>query len=126
MYRPAAVTRRRNPLGAFLLPPSAFFIRFNFPFWRLVFLVAGILQENKGMENGPERKVEGKREEKMRFCVTGATGYIGSWLVNTLLQRGYMVHATLRDPGLSLFFIILLFIYFNLIFWVAKCLENKK
>lgn len=61
-------------------------------------MVAGILQENKGMENGPERKVEGKREEKMRFCVTGATGYIGSWLVNTLLQRGYMVHATLRDP----------------------------
>lgn len=33
------------------------------------------------------------------YCVTGATGYIGSWLVNTLLQRGYMVHATARDPG---------------------------
>ncbi|WVY99533.1 hypothetical protein V8G54_025603 [Vigna mungo] len=33
------------------------------------------------------------------FCVTGATGYIGSWLVAALLQRGYTVHATVRDPG---------------------------
>ncbi|XP_020102660.1 dihydroflavonol 4-reductase isoform X5 [Ananas comosus] len=30
-------------------------------------------------------------------CVTGATGYIGSWLVRSLLQRGYRVHATARD-----------------------------
>ncbi|CAK7338327.1 unnamed protein product [Dovyalis caffra] len=36
------------------------------------------------------------------YCVTGANGYIGSWLVKVLLQRGYMVHATLRDPGKSL------------------------
>ncbi|KAH9803264.1 Epimerase domain-containing protein [Citrus sinensis] len=33
------------------------------------------------------------------FCVTGANGYIGSWLVKTLLERGYIVHATVRDPG---------------------------
>ena len=33
------------------------------------------------------------------YCVTGATGYIGSWLVETLLERGYTVHATVRDPG---------------------------
>nr|GMC96969.1 dihydroflavonol 4-reductase [Ipomoea batatas] len=32
-------------------------------------------------------------------CVTGAAGFIGSWLVMTLLQRGYHVHATVRDPG---------------------------
>ncbi|XP_073028828.1 putative anthocyanidin reductase [Primulina eburnea] len=32
------------------------------------------------------------------YCVTGATGYIGSWLVKSLLQRGYKVHATLRNP----------------------------
>uniref|UniRef100_A0A6V7QU65 NAD-dependent epimerase/dehydratase domain-containing protein n=1 Tax=Ananas comosus var. bracteatus TaxID=296719 RepID=A0A6V7QU65_ANACO len=30
-------------------------------------------------------------------CVTGSTGYIGSWLVRSLLQRGYRVHATARD-----------------------------
>ncbi|KAL1324554.1 hypothetical protein HN51_034741 [Arachis hypogaea] len=32
-------------------------------------------------------------------CVTGASGYIASWIVNLLLQRGYTVRATLRDPS---------------------------
>ncbi|XP_028800931.1 dihydroflavonol 4-reductase-like isoform X3 [Neltuma alba] len=32
-------------------------------------------------------------------CVTGAAGFIGSWLVMRLLQRGYTVRATVRDPG---------------------------
>ncbi|CAL0332587.1 unnamed protein product [Lupinus luteus] len=31
-------------------------------------------------------------------CVTGASGYIASWIVNFLLQRGYTVRATVRDP----------------------------
>ncbi|KAI4336862.1 hypothetical protein L6164_015339 [Bauhinia variegata] len=31
-------------------------------------------------------------------CVTGASGFIGSWLVMRLLERGYMVRATVRDP----------------------------
>ncbi|GAB2234100.1 hypothetical protein Droror1_Dr00003337 [Drosera rotundifolia] len=30
-------------------------------------------------------------------CVTGGSGYIGSWLVRLLLDRGYTVHATVRD-----------------------------
>ncbi|KNA11911.1 hypothetical protein SOVF_130830 [Spinacia oleracea] len=30
-------------------------------------------------------------------CVTGASGYIASWLVKLLLQQGYTVHATVRD-----------------------------
>ncbi|XP_019182575.1 PREDICTED: dihydroflavonol 4-reductase-like [Ipomoea nil] len=34
-----------------------------------------------------------------KVCVTGAAGFIGSWLVKTLLQRGYHIHATVRDPG---------------------------
>jgi bifunctional dihydroflavonol 4-reductase/flavanone 4-reductase len=34
----------------------------------------------------------------MKVCVTGAGGYIGSWLVKSLLQRGYTVSATLRNP----------------------------
>ncbi|CAI9278971.1 unnamed protein product [Lactuca saligna] len=30
-------------------------------------------------------------------CVTGASGFIASWLVKLLLQRGYTVHATVRS-----------------------------
>ncbi|XP_057766518.1 putative anthocyanidin reductase isoform X2 [Salvia miltiorrhiza] len=43
------------------------------------------------MENS--KKMEGKT-----YCVTGSTGYIGSWLVKSLLQRGCTVHATFRNP----------------------------
>ncbi|KAI8542495.1 hypothetical protein RHMOL_Rhmol08G0142200 [Rhododendron molle] len=32
-------------------------------------------------------------------CVTGAAGFIGSWLVMRLLERGYVVRATVRDPA---------------------------
>ncbi|KAK4781552.1 hypothetical protein SAY86_015654 [Trapa natans] len=31
-------------------------------------------------------------------CVTGASGFIGSWLVMRLLEHGYNVRATVRDP----------------------------
>ncbi|GMN53648.1 hypothetical protein TIFTF001_022784 [Ficus carica] len=32
-------------------------------------------------------------------CVTGGSGYIASWLVKLLLQRGYTVKASVRDPN---------------------------
>ena len=32
-------------------------------------------------------------------CVTGASGYIASWLVKSLLSRGYTVKASVRDPS---------------------------
>ncbi|XP_051120614.1 phenylacetaldehyde reductase-like [Andrographis paniculata] len=32
-------------------------------------------------------------------CVTGASGYIASWIVKFLLQRGYTVKASVRDPN---------------------------
>jgi hypothetical protein len=35
-------------------------------------------------------------------CVTGAGGFVGSWLVELLLSRGYAVHATVRDPGICI------------------------
>lgn len=30
--------------------------------------------------------------------VTGASGYIGSWIVRYLLEAGYTVHGTVRNP----------------------------
>jgi cinnamoyl-CoA reductase len=32
-------------------------------------------------------------------CVTGAGGFIGSWVVKELLLRGYRVRGTARNPG---------------------------
>jgi len=46
-------------------------------------------------------------------CVTGASGFIGSWLVMRLMERGYTVRATVRDPGE--FLLHFLFIYLILI-----------
>ncbi|KAK6261013.1 hypothetical protein SCA6_015487 [Theobroma cacao] len=37
-------------------------------------------------------------EAEKVVCVTGASGYVASWLVKLLLQRGYTVKATVRDP----------------------------
>ncbi|KAJ0763915.1 putative cinnamoyl-CoA reductase [Helianthus annuus] len=31
-------------------------------------------------------------------CVTGAGGYVASWVVQELLAKGYIVHGTVRDP----------------------------
>ena len=33
-------------------------------------------------------------------CVTGAGGFIASWLVKRLLEKGYIVKGTLRNPGI--------------------------
>lgn len=45
-----------------------------------------------------------KFERAMQFhaetvCVTGAGGFIASWLVKLLLERGYNVRGTVREPG---------------------------
>ncbi|CAI0455502.1 unnamed protein product [Linum tenue] len=42
----------------------------------------------------------GGGDGKVAVCVTGASGFIASWLVKLLLQRGYTVNATVRDPNL--------------------------
>ncbi|KAJ0663575.1 putative NAD-dependent epimerase/dehydratase, NAD(P)-binding domain superfamily [Helianthus annuus] len=38
-----------------------------------------------------------KEEGAKVVCVTGASGYIASWMVKLLLHRGYTVKATVRD-----------------------------
>ena len=56
------------------------------------------------------RKIQHKRQERSEeeesmgstgkvVCVTGASGYIASWIVKLLLQRGYTVRASVRDPS---------------------------
>ncbi|GMI66985.1 hypothetical protein HRI_000367800 [Hibiscus trionum] len=44
------------------------------------------------------RRLEMNAAEKV-VCMTGASGFIASWLVKLLLQRGYTVRATVGDPN---------------------------
>jgi uncharacterized protein YbjT (DUF2867 family) len=36
---------------------------------------------------------------KGKVCVTGASGFVASWLIKRLLEFGYHVVGTVRDPG---------------------------
>ncbi|PRQ25267.1 putative NAD(P)-binding domain, tetraketide alpha-pyrone reductase 1 [Rosa chinensis] len=40
-----------------------------------------------------------KLESESRVCVTGASGFLASWLIKRLLMSGYHVTGTVRDPG---------------------------
>ncbi len=37
-------------------------------------------------------------DKSKAILVTGATGYIAGWIIERLLNQGYKVHATVRDP----------------------------
>ncbi|KAF9666915.1 hypothetical protein SADUNF_Sadunf16G0278300 [Salix dunnii] len=64
--------------------------------------LAWILKLAKSRVKEMEEEKNTERALPPTYCVTGANGYIGSWLVKVLLQRGYMVHATVRDLAKSL------------------------
>ena len=38
-------------------------------------------------------------DKKMTACVTGGNGYIASALIKMLLEKGYAVKTTVRNPG---------------------------
>jgi len=42
-----------------------------------------------------------KQIEKKKACVIGGTGFVASMLIKQLLEKGYAVNTTVRDPGLS-------------------------
>lgn len=45
-------------------------------------------------------EINGGKGKMVKVCVTGGSGYVGSYLINKLLHKGvYVVHATLRDLG---------------------------
>jgi nucleoside-diphosphate-sugar epimerase len=41
---------------------------------------------------------------KKTACVIGGTGFVASLLVKLLLEKGYAVNTTVRDPGWCSFF----------------------
>jgi nucleoside-diphosphate-sugar epimerase len=43
--------------------------------------------------------------DKKLVCVTGGNGYIASMLIKQLLQKGYAVNTTVRNPGMPYLFI---------------------
>lgn len=50
------------------------------------------------MHSPPRRQQSGERIPGPAL-VTGANGYVASWVVRRLLERGFDVHATVRDPA---------------------------
>ncbi|MDE0144424.1 MAG: NAD-dependent epimerase/dehydratase family protein [Nitrospira sp.] len=51
------------------------------------------------MTNSSNRTDPVSEEAEGPVLVTGGNGYVASWLVKTLLDRGTTVHATVRDAG---------------------------
>lgn len=43
------------------------------------------------------RKIMTNLNPSAPILVTGATGYIASWVIKNLLEQGHQVHATVRD-----------------------------
>ncbi|XP_044404977.1 cinnamoyl-CoA reductase 1 [Triticum aestivum] len=51
---------------------------------------------DKATDNG---ELKQRQPEQELVCVTGAGGFIGSWVVKELLLRGYRARGTTRDPA---------------------------
>ncbi|GJY40573.1 cinnamoyl-CoA reductase 1-like protein isoform X2 [Tanacetum coccineum] len=64
----------------------------------LIYNVSRVKVESLGVEFTPVEHQTMSGEGKV-VCVTGASGFIASWIVKLLLHRGYSVHATVRSLG---------------------------
>lgn len=63
---------------------------------------------------------------KGKVCVTGASGFIASWLIKQLLESGYHVVGTVRDPGILLLISFLLhqFSWLLQFLYIDPCTRN--
>lgn len=54
---------------------------------------------NAGIDAAKEKEKVEEKQTPSLVLVTGAGGFIASWIVKLLLDRGYRVRGTLRDVG---------------------------
>ena len=69
-------------------------------------------EERNSKRTREEREME---ENRGKVCVTGASGFLASWLIKRLLLSGYRVTGTVRDPGSSFFLFIFIFFFIVLV-----------
>lgn len=62
---------------------------------------------------------------KGKVCVTGASGFIASWLIKRLLESGYHVVGTVRNPGIYEYIITFVSILFITLILVYQFLHNE-
>ena len=74
-------------------------------------LLRYLLRKNRRSE---QRELMENSGEQKRVCVTGAGGFIASWLVKILLSKGYTVHGILRDPSIDFFISVTFCFLFDL------------
>ncbi|PKA62855.1 Cinnamoyl-CoA reductase 2 [Apostasia shenzhenica] len=69
--------------------------------WELSSVISGRewVREGEREQGLVREEMETKMGEQRRVCVTGAGGFVASWLVKLLLSKGYFVHGTVRDPS---------------------------
>lgn len=58
-------------------------------------------------------------------CVTGAGGFIASWIVKLLLERGYAVKGTVRNPGKLTSYIRIPFVEFEDIVLACSVIQTR-
>ena len=87
--------RPPHPISCTLLPPVTSLCRAL----SLSVLSACVNHRTQIESRGGRQGIEEASMAEKVVCVTGAGGFIASWIVKLLLERGYTVRGTLRDPG---------------------------